>query len=102
MHGTTSRRLFANQVAEGSTPRGERRAQGGDGQGIQFEEIVGESPALHAVLARVAKVAPTDSTVLVTGETGTGRELVLAQSTNDRTARRGRSSASIAPPSRRR
>jgi len=41
-----------------------------------FEEIVGASPALRAVLARVAKVAPTDSTVLITGETGTGKELV--------------------------
>jgi PAS domain S-box-containing protein len=41
-----------------------------------FEEIVGESPALRVVLARVAKVAPTDSTVLITGETGTGKELI--------------------------
>ena len=41
-----------------------------------FEEIVGASPALKAVLARVAKVAPTDSTVFITGETGTGKELV--------------------------
>jgi PAS domain S-box-containing protein len=41
-----------------------------------FEEIVGESPALQTVLARVAKVAPTDSTVLITGETGTGKELI--------------------------
>jgi formate hydrogenlyase transcriptional activator len=41
-----------------------------------FEEIVGVSPALHAVLARVSKVAPTDSTVLITGETGTGKELI--------------------------
>ena len=41
-----------------------------------FEEIVGTSPALREVLARVAKVAPTDSTVLITGETGTGKELV--------------------------
>jgi PAS domain S-box-containing protein len=41
-----------------------------------FEEIVGISPALHAVLSRVSKVAPTDSTVLITGETGTGKELV--------------------------
>ena len=41
-----------------------------------FEEIVGTSPALQTVLSRVAKVAPTDSTVLVTGETGTGKELV--------------------------
>jgi PAS domain S-box-containing protein len=41
-----------------------------------FEEIVGESPALRAVLAHVVKVAPTDSTVLITGETGTGKELI--------------------------
>jgi transcriptional regulator with GAF, ATPase, and Fis domain len=41
-----------------------------------FEEIVGTSAALQAVLSRISKVAPTDSSVLVTGETGTGKELV--------------------------
>jgi PAS domain S-box-containing protein len=41
-----------------------------------FEEIVGTSPALATVLSRISKVAGTDSTVLVTGETGTGKELV--------------------------
>jgi transcriptional regulator with GAF, ATPase, and Fis domain len=41
-----------------------------------FEEIVGTSPALEAVLSRAIKVAPSDSTVLITGETGTGKELV--------------------------
>jgi PAS domain S-box-containing protein len=41
-----------------------------------FEEIVGSSPALQAVLSRVSKVAPTESTVLITGETGTGKELI--------------------------
>jgi transcriptional regulator with GAF, ATPase, and Fis domain len=41
-----------------------------------FEEIVGASPALQAVLSRAIKVAATDSTVLITGETGTGKELV--------------------------
>src|SRR5258706_2885673 len=41
-----------------------------------FEEIVGTSDVLQAVLSRVSKVAPTDSSVLVTGETGTGKELV--------------------------
>src|SRR6266404_6669446 len=41
-----------------------------------FEEIVGNSPALQQVLIRVAKVGPTDSTVLITGETGTGKELI--------------------------
>jgi formate hydrogenlyase transcriptional activator len=41
-----------------------------------FEEIIGSSEALRRVLVHVAKVAPTDSTVLITGETGTGKELV--------------------------
>jgi formate hydrogenlyase transcriptional activator len=41
-----------------------------------FEEIVGTSPVLQAVLSRVSKVARSDSTVLITGETGTGKELV--------------------------
>ncbi len=41
-----------------------------------FEEIVGTSPALQTVLSRVSKVAATNSTVLITGETGTGKELV--------------------------
>ncbi len=41
-----------------------------------FEEIVGSSNALQRVLAQVTKVAPTDSTVLILGETGTGKELI--------------------------
>ena len=45
-------------------------------QASMFEEIVGSSAALRRVLVHVAKVAPTDSTVLITGETGTGKELV--------------------------
>src|SRR2546426_3535685 len=42
----------------------------------RFEEIVGSSDALRRVLSQIAKVAPTDSTVLIFGETGTGKELV--------------------------
>ncbi len=45
-------------------------------QVFMFEEIVGSSPALKTVLSSIVKVAPTDSTVLITGETGTGKELV--------------------------
>jgi len=41
-----------------------------------FEEIVGTSPALNTVISRISKVARSDSTVLITGETGTGKELV--------------------------
>ena len=42
----------------------------------RFEQIIGNSPALESVLAEVERVAPTDSTVLVLGETGTGKELI--------------------------
>ncbi len=59
-----------------------------------FEEIVGESPTLRAVLARVAKVAPTDSTVLLTGETGTGKELI-ARAIHKRSQRSARAFVSV-------
>jgi formate hydrogenlyase transcriptional activator len=51
-----------------------------------FEEIVGTSAALQTVLARVSKVAPTGSNVLITGETGTGKELI-ARAIHKRSAR---------------
>jgi formate hydrogenlyase transcriptional activator len=53
-----------------------------------FEEIVGTSSSLKAVLSRIAKVAPTDSTVLITGETGTGKELI-ARAVHKRSQRSG-------------
>ena len=59
-----------------------------------FEEIVGASPALQAVLAWVAKVGPTDSTVLITGETGTGKELI-ARAIHKRSKRSGRAFVSV-------
>jgi transcriptional regulator with GAF, ATPase, and Fis domain len=59
-----------------------------------FEEIVGSSPALQAVLARVAKVAPADSTVLITGETGTGKELI-ARAIHKRSQRSSRAFVSV-------
>jgi transcriptional regulator of acetoin/glycerol metabolism len=59
-----------------------------------FEEIVGNSAALQGVLARVAKVAPTDSTVLITGETGTGKELI-ARSIHKKSQRSGRAFVSV-------
>jgi PAS domain S-box-containing protein len=59
-----------------------------------FEEIVGVSPALHAALSRVSKVAPTDSTVLITGETGTGKELI-ARAVHKRSPRSSRAFVSV-------
>ena len=42
----------------------------------RFEQVIGKSPALESVLEQVERVAPTDSTVLIQGETGTGKELI--------------------------
>ena len=55
----------------------------------QFDHIVGSSPALEAMLAEVERVAPTDSTVLVLGETGTGKELI-GRAIHNLSARYGR------------
>jgi formate hydrogenlyase transcriptional activator len=54
-----------------------------------FEEIVGSSEALRQVLIQVSKVAPTDSTVLILGETGTGKELI-ARAIHNRSKRSNR------------
>jgi formate hydrogenlyase transcriptional activator len=59
-----------------------------------FEEIVGLSPAIQKVLARVAKVAGTDATVLITGETGTGKELI-ARAIHKRSSRASRAFVSV-------
>ena len=59
-----------------------------------FEEIVGTSKSLKAVLSRIAKVAPTDSTVLIAGETGTGKELI-ARAVHKRSQRSARPFVSV-------
>jgi formate hydrogenlyase transcriptional activator len=65
-----------NGRARDSSPRG-------------FEQIIGSSPALERVLEEVRYVAPTDSTVLIEGETGTGKELI-AHAIHNASSRRGR------------
>ncbi len=55
----------------------------------RFEQIIGSSPALESVLEQVERVAPTDSTVLVLGETGTGKELI-ARAIHNLSSRCGR------------
>jgi formate hydrogenlyase transcriptional activator len=59
-----------------------------------FEEIVGSSERLRNVLSRVARVAPMDSTVLILGETGTGKELI-ARAIHQRSSRSGRAFISV-------
>jgi len=54
-----------------------------------FEQIIGSSPALERVLEQLEYVAPTDSTVLIEGETGTGKELI-ARAIHSFSSRRGR------------
>jgi formate hydrogenlyase transcriptional activator len=56
----------------------------------KFEQLIGDSPALEAVLEQVERVAPTDSTVLIQGETGTGKELI-ARAIHNISSRCGRS-----------
>src|SRR5271163_5116926 len=55
----------------------------------KFERLIGNSPALEAVLEHVERVAPTDSTVLIQGETGTGKELI-ARAIHNLSSRCGR------------
>ncbi len=55
----------------------------------RFEQIIGRSPALESVLEQVEQVAPTDSTVLIQGETGTGKELI-ARAIHNLSSRCGR------------
>src|SRR6266702_3956482 len=63
-------------------------------KGSMCDEIVGSSGALQKVLSLVSKVAPTDSTVLLTGETGTGKELI-ARAIHKRSRRSSRAFVSV-------
>ena len=69
-----------DRIGPGNQDRGPRR----------FEQLIGNSPALEAVLEQVERVASTDSTVLIQGETGTGKELI-ARAIHNISSRYGRS-----------
>ena len=61
---------------------------------FMFEEIVGSSKTLKTALSRIARVAPTDSTVFISGETGTGKELI-ARAVHKRSRRSERAFVSV-------
>src|SRR5262249_19867222 len=77
---------FWQEVVVGSFER--LRSNDRDDRESQFYQMVGSSTGLESVLAEVERVAPTDSTVLVLGETGTGKELI-AHAIHNLSARRG-------------
>src|SRR5712672_217404 len=82
MHASTRRSSVGafERFGSGDPDRNPRR----------FEQVIGSSPALEAVLEQVERVAPMDSTVLIQGETGTGKELI-ARAIHNLSSRCGRS-----------
>jgi transcriptional regulator with GAF, ATPase, and Fis domain len=89
------RRRQADALARATAAVGRLGTAGADVQADEsrstneFEDIIGDSPLLRAALARVQEVAPTSATVVLVGETGTGKEL-FARAVHDRSPRRGR------------
>ena len=94
LHRTTHRLVERNQRLEEEIERHQRARQTIEylreeiQTELKFDEIVGESPPLKAALAHLDQVAKTDATVLICGETGTGKEL-FARAIHDRSARSG-------------
>src|SRR6202140_3427584 len=77
-----ARRFFVGVVATFGSVDQDRNPR-------RFEQIIGNSPALESVVEQVEQVPPTDSTVLIQGETGTGKELI-ARAVHDSSSRFGR------------
>jgi transcriptional regulator with GAF, ATPase, and Fis domain len=78
------------------TPSGALASARGFGESWDedFDNIIGDSPALRFAIARVQEVAPTDASVMLLGETGTGKEL-FARAVHNRSTRRGRPFVSV-------
>src|SRR5260370_14954836 len=86
----TNQLSFAERPRSEMNPQDNTRNDFSPSSELNFEEIVGRSSALRSVLQEIETVAPTDSTVLIYGETGTGKELI-ARAIHNLSAR-GRSS----------
>jgi len=85
--GSLARMLRDNGTSPEEDEPGDESLALEEGTEPKFKGIIGRSPAWRALLRQVAVVAPTDSTVLITGETGTGKELI-AQAIHDSSPRR--------------
>ncbi|HEY1913191.1 MAG TPA: sigma 54-interacting transcriptional regulator [Vicinamibacterales bacterium] len=79
--------LLRSELADTNAPVQRRIVDEGDPS--DFEDIIGESPALRRAMNRVKEVAPTDASVVLVGETGTGKEL-FARALHERSPRRDR------------
>jgi transcriptional regulator with GAF, ATPase, and Fis domain len=94
--------LRAQQIQELERVRFSLSSSGASGLGRgfsdssedEFENIIGDSPALRFAIVRVQEVAPTDASVMLLGETGTGKEL-FARAVHNRSTRRGRPFVSV-------
>ena len=75
-HLDVVRRLVDQAIEHGRLRTENRRLQHQLEERHQFDNIIGDSPAIRRVLGTIAKVADTESTVLITGESGTGKELI--------------------------
>jgi len=84
-------RIRLTAASSSSTPA---RAFGQGWDAEDFQNIIGDSPALRIALARVQEVAPTDASVMLLGETGTGKEL-FARAVHSRSTRRHRPFVSV-------
>jgi transcriptional regulator with GAF, ATPase, and Fis domain len=94
LHQTMSAELAAGLAAAAEIWRDAEALPLPGSRAAAIEGLVGTSPALRSVVAQAVKVAPTDATVLVTGETGTGKELI-ARAIHARSARASRPFVSI-------
>src|SRR5688500_1131420 len=71
-----ARNVSSSEFASATNNRNGRVVEDQSSAQITFSEIIGESPSMQTLLQSIETVAPTDASVLILGETGTGKELV--------------------------